>query len=591
MANEKQAPATGVAAEAGVGRRDMLKSAAAAGAAGVAAVSAPTASDAFVFRDAIFTHGVASGDPTTTNVILWTRATSSGGFDIPVEWRVSTTPDMANVVRSGEDLARVLRDHTVKVDVAGLSPGQTYYYQFRTRGSVSPVGVTRTLPVGSVSNVKFAVFSCANYERGYFNVYKEVAKRDDLTAVLFLGDYIYEYGPGEYGPTPAEAYGLVNPRVRSDTLKPQHEIVTLEDYRQRYATYRSDPHLQEMHRKNPWIAVWDDHETANDSWYGGAENHSAETEGAWVNRVAAAVQAYHEWMPIRDSASGNRLNIWRSFDFGNLVRLMMIDTRLLARDEQLEATPFIANWQAAFQGQPYPADTRADGQVRTLLGSEQETWLNGQVAGSTQTWQLFGNQVFMHYEAAPDLANSPRLSAEQRTQILALLEQLFPGQSTLIAQLGAVGLPLPDFSDWWIGYPTARDRMYALMAAARNPVVITGDTHNSWGVNLRTLGSTGYRSIGVEFATTSVSSPGYEETVPVVTPEQAAGLIMDATQILDQMVYANTHQRGWMILDITPQRARNEWYFVSTVFSETYTVTLGRVAECPAGARAMTITA
>lgn len=589
MANEKTVPAVDAAAEAGVGRRDVLKSAVAAGATGAAGIAGTRPADAFVFQNTAFTHGIASGDPTASGVILWTRATSTGGFDIPLDWTVSTTPDMASVVRSGTDYARAARDFTCKVDVGGLAPGQTYYYQFRARGAVSPVGITRTLPTGTVSNVRFAVFSCANYERGYFNVYKEVAKRDDLTAVLFLGDYIYEYGPRQYGPTPAEAAGLVNPQVRTATLQPQNECLTLEDYRKRYAIYRTDANLQEMHRKNPWIAVWDDHETANDSWFGGAENHTAATEGPWATRVAAATQAYYEWMPIRERASGNPLNIWRSFDFGNLVRLIMLDTRLIARDQQLSATPFIANWTAALQGQPYPADTRSDGAVRTLLGGDQEAWVNYQVATASQTWQLFGNQVFMHYEGTPNFAGTTRLSAAQRTQLLALLEQLFPGQSQLLAQLGMAGLPLPDTSDWWIGYPSARDRMYAILANARNPIVVTGDSHNAFGVNLRRRLSTGFQAVGAEFCGAGVSSPGYEETVPVVTPDQAAGMIMDASQLLDQMLYANTYQRGWMILDITPQRTRNEWYFVNTVFSETYTAGLQRAAEVQVGAKAMTI--
>lgn len=573
----------------GVSRRSVLKTALASGAVGAATAVGPQDAEARVVRNVAFTHGVASGDPTATGVILWTRLVNDSGVDLSLEWRVSTTPDMASVVRSGTAVARILRDYTVKVDVGGLSPGQTYYYQFLFRDVASVVGRTRTLPVGSTPNVRFAVFSCANYERGYFNVYKEVAKRDDLTACIHLGDYIYEYGSGGYGPTPAERAGLVRP-VRSATVQPQHECLTLDDYRQRYAIHRTDPSLQELHRKNPWITVWDDHEVANDSYRDGAENHQA-NEGAWASRVAAAVQAYHEWLPIREAVSGNRLNIWRAFDFGDLARLIMMDTRLIARDKQLEATPFIANWTAALQGQPYPADRRADGQPRMLLGAEQEAFVAQQVASSTQTWQVFGNQILMHYEATPNIAQSPRLTAAERTQLLGLLEQLFPGQSQLIAQLGVAGLPLPDTSDWWIGYPTARDRMYALLAQARNPVVITGDTHNAWGVNLRGRTAAGFVPVGVEFAGPAVSSPGYEENVPVLTPDKAAGMIMDASQLLDQMLYANTYQRGWMILDVTPQRTRNEWYFVSTVFSETYTVSLGRAAEVAAGARAMTVVA
>lgn len=571
-----------------IDRRSVIRSALAAGAAG-AAVVGPNDAEARTIRGVSFSHGVASGDPTATSVILWTRLVNESGVDLGIEWKVSTTPNMANVVRTGTAVSRSARDWTVKVDATGLAPGMTYYYQFGFRDSLSPVGVTRTLPVGAVANARFAVFSCANFERGYFNVYREAAARDDLTAVIFLGDYIYEYGPNGYGPTAAEAAGLVRP-VRSATIQPQRECVTLADYRQRYATYRADPWLQELHRKNPWIVVWDDHETANDSWYGGAENHDV-GEGTWADRVAAGVQAYHEWLPIRDNASGNLLKIWRSFDFGDLTRLVMVDTRLMARDEQLSAEPYIGNWTAAFQGGGYPYDRLPNGQARTLLGAEQEAFVAQQMTSSPQTWQILGNQVLVHYEAAVNIAGSPRLTSAQRTQLIGLLEQLFPGQSQTIVQLGAVGLPLPDTSDWWIGYPNARDALYRILAQTRNPVVLSGDTHNAWGVNLRARSASGFTNVGVELATPGVSSPGYEETVPVVAPDTAAGLIMDASQALDQMVYANTHQRGWMVLDVYQDRIVNTWNFVSTVFAEAYTPSVGRVVEVPRGSRTMRVIA
>ncbi|MGQ9369539.1 alkaline phosphatase D family protein [Azospirillum sp. ST 5-10] len=568
-------------------RRSVIRTALATGAVGMAGVVGPRDADARVIGTVRFSHGVASGDPTADSVILWTRVLNDSGVDLGVEWKVSTTPDMGSVVRSGLAEARASRDFTVKVDATGLAAGQTYYYQFGFRDALSPVGVTRTLPVGATAEARFAVFSCANYERGYFNVYTEVAKRDDLTAVIHLGDYIYEYGPGGYGPTPAEMLGLVRP-VRGAAVQPQKECTTLADYRQRYATYRGDPALQEVHRKNPWIVVWDDHEVANDAWHSGAENHDPEAgEGAWADRVAAAVQAYHEWLPIRDRADGNLLKIWRSFDFGDLARLVMVDTRLIARDRQLAAEPYIGNWTSALQGGGYPYDRLADGQTRTLLGAEQEAYVAERMTGAPQTWQILGNQVLVHYEAAVDIAGSPRLTDAQRAELTGLLEQLFPGQSQTIVQLGAAGLPLPDTSDWWIGYPTARDALYRILAASKNPVVLTGDTHNAWGVNLRAPTAAGFVNVGVELATPAVSSPGYEETVPVVAPATAAGLIADASQILDQMVYANTHQRGWMVLDVTHERVRNEWYMVSTVFSEAYTVTLDRVVEVPRGAKAI----
>lgn len=565
-------------------RRSVIKGVAALGA--VAGLLTSSDAEARVIRDASFTHGVASGDPTASSVILWTRAVSNPAVDFSVRWTVSSTPDMQSVVRTGTAMALAARDYTVKVDADGLQPGRTYYYQFTYSGVASPVGVTRTLPVGDVANVKLAVFSCTFFAKGYFNVYREAAKRDDIDACLHLGDYIYEYAPGQYV-TPASAAKVVT-EPRAAQLVPQKEILTLTDYRQRYANARSDADLQELHRKTAWIVIWDDHETANNSWRDGAENHTPATEGPWSARVSAALQAYYEWLPIREPASGNLRQGYRSFDFGNLARLMMLETRLLARDEQLSPQVYVANWTAALQGKAYPADLRADGTPRTFIGAEQTAWLNNAAVGSTQTWQLFGNQVFLHYEAAPDILNSARLTAGDRLRLLNLLEQVFPGQAQTIAQLGAVGLPLPDLADNWTGYPTERDAMYALLARCRNPIVLTGDSHNAWGVNLRRRTASGHQSIGVEFAGASVTSPGYEETAPVITPDKTAGLVMDATQILDQMVYANTAQRGYMLVDITPQRVRNEWHFVDTVFSPLYTARLERTAEVTPGARKIT---
>jgi len=569
-----------------VGRRTVIRSALVAGAAGMAGVVLPDDAEARLIAGVAFSHGVASGDPLSDRVILWTRLVNAAGVDLGLVWKVSTSPNMTSPVRTGRAFAQASRDYTVKVDVTGLQPNTTYYYQFEFRNVRSPVGITRTLPVGATSNVKLAVVSCSNYERGYFNVYQEIAKRNDLTAVIHLGDYIYEYGPGEYGPTAAEALGMVSP-PRSATLQPQKECVALADYRQRYATYRSDPALQELHRKNPWIVVWDDHETANDSWREGAEEHNPGTEGAWAARVANAVRAYHEWLPIRDNPSGNLTKIWRAFDFGDLARLVMVETRLVGRDHQLGAEAYIGNWVAAAQGQGFPFDVRPDGSPRTLLGAEQQAFVAQQMTTSPQTWQLLGNQVMVHYEAAVNIAGTPLLSDAQRAQLSGLLEQLFPGQSQTILQLGAAGLPLPDTSDWWMGYPTERAFLYGVLAQSRNPVVLTGDTHNGWGINLRAPTPAGLVPVGVELATPGVSSPGYEETVPVLPPQLASALIREATQRLDQMVYANTFQRGWMELDITHERIRTEWKMVSTVFSPTYTVSTDQVVEVPRGAKAM----
>ena len=276
-----------------------------------------------------FTHGIASGDPLADRVILWTRVLPGSGNAeaVPCTWQVAADDSFDTVVASGEAIARAERDYTVKVDAAGLAPGTSYCYRFIANGVISPVGCTRTLPVGAVSEFKMAVASCSNYPQGFFHAYRDIAEAD-LDVVLHLGDYLYEYPVGEY----------VNPVAENQfgrKVEPEHEILVLEDYRMRHGLYRTDPDLQAAHAAHPWITVWDDHEMMNDTWRAGAENHD-EGEGDFFKRIHAARQAYHEWMPIRTGAEGDQGVIYRAFQIGDLADLLMLDTRLVGRDEQLD---------------------------------------------------------------------------------------------------------------------------------------------------------------------------------------------------------------------------------------------------------------
>ena len=257
------------------------------GIAGASSVALPASGS-----ERTFAHGVASGDPLRDRVILWTRVTPSApDAPVRVRWRIASDPALRNIVNQGELMALAARDFTVKVDTLGLDPGRTYYYQFDAQGQASPIGRTRTLPSGAVTQTRLAVVSCSNMPFGFFNAYAAIAARFDLDAVLHLGDYFYEYGPNDRH--------IDAPPGRDHT--PAHELLTLADYRGRHAQYKTDIDLQAAHRQHPWITVWDDHESANDSWTGGAQNHNPEKgDGDWAARKTAATRAYAEWMPIRE---------------------------------------------------------------------------------------------------------------------------------------------------------------------------------------------------------------------------------------------------------------------------------------------------
>jgi alkaline phosphatase D len=534
-----------------------------------------------------FRHGVASGDPLMTRVIIWTRVTPTNNSAVPVTWRVSSTADMANIVTQGTASAEPTADWTVKIDVRGLRPGNTYYYQFEAAGVTSPIGRTRTLP-HTTHNRPFslAVFSCSNYEKGYFNAYGEAAKQDDLFGVLHLGDYTYEYGVGGYV-TPALAVGLVSEPRRSE-LVPTTETVLLSAYRQRLALYRSDPQLQALHAHCPWMVVWDDHESTNDSWTGGAQNHTPGTEGDWQFRKRSAIRAWLEWMPVRApttrfDAQGNPNFLYRSFDFGQLARVIMVDTRLAGRDQQLSGNAMVQSYGIYGATGNWAHDV-VGGRPRSLLGAAQETWLDNQLSGSPQTWQIIGNQVLCFYQIAADFLNAPGITQAQQQEIIGTLDSIFgPGAGQQFGQLGAVGLPNPETVDTWTGYPSAKARLYASLLRARNPIMLAGDSHNAWAANLA-IGTT---AVAPEFGTASVSSPGFEEIFPTFAPALLEGLMLYSSQArstTDKLAWTNLSRRGFLRLNVAPSAVTATFVMVSTAFSTNYTVTSQAFTVAP-GAR------
>ena len=437
-----------------------------------------------------FTHGIASGDPLADRVILWTRVLpgSSGTAAVPCIWQMATDDTFETIVASGEATARAERDYTVKVDAAGLAPGTRYCYRFMAHGVTSPVGCTRTLPAGVVSEFKMAVASCSNYPQGFFHAYRDIAE-SDLDVVLHLGDYIYEYPVGEYvNPVAEQQLGRV--------VEPDHEILVLEDYRMRHGLYRTDSDLQAAHAAHPWITVWDDHEMMNDTWRAGAENHD-EGEGDFFQRIHAARQAYHEWMPIRTGAEGDQGVIYRAFQIGDLADLMMLDTRLVGRDEQLDYAKGIeraGSVEAFIKNDLYNPE-------RQILGEEQEAWLQQALQRSKArgaAWQVLGQQVLM------GKLNIPVIPPEELAQ-LELSEYARP-RVEQTQQLAPYGLP--SNLDAWDGYPAARERLFDMLTShATNPISLAGDTHNGWAFNLTNQKG---EAVGVEWGTPGVSSPGLE---------------------------------------------------------------------------------
>ncbi|WP_030919385.1 alkaline phosphatase D family protein [Streptomyces sp. NRRL B-24720] len=507
-------------------RRTLVKAAAAT------AVVAPVLGAATSARAAdgpAFLHGVASGDPLPDGILLWTRVTptpdavpgSGRGPDTAVRWEVAEDKAFARIVAQGSTVAEAASDHTVKADVRGLAPATTYWFRFSAGdgGAVrSPAGRTRTAPApgAATPGVRFGVVSCANWESGYFSPYRHLAARADLDAVLHLGDYIYEYASGSY----PDAKYVVRPH------EPRNEILTLADYRTRHGHYKTDADLQTLHATHPVIAIWDDHEFANDAWSGGAENHTPGTEGAWADRAAGAKQAYFEWMPVRASTEGT---VYRRLRFGNLADLHLLDLRTF-RSQQSS----IGNGSV-------------DDPDRTITGRAQLDWLKSGLAGSDATWKLVGTSVMI----------SPVAFGSVPAHLLAPLA-------------GLLGLPEEGLAvnvDQWDGYTDDRKELITHLRdrSITNTVFLTGDIHMAWANDVPVKAAT-YplsASAATEFVVTSVTSDNLDDILHVA-PQTVSVLAAAAVKAANRHVkWVDMDSHGYGVLDVTAERSQMDYYVVS----------------------------
>jgi alkaline phosphatase D len=478
-----------------------------------------------------FTHNVASGEPGPDSVLLWTRYVPSAGGPAKVRVEIAESRDFAKIVGGGQMVTGPWRDHTVKITVDGLAPGKWHWFRFiGPDGAISPIGRTKTLPVGKAAKFNIAIFSCSNLGFGEFNAYGHAAMRDDVDLVLHMGDYFYEYARGGYD---------VGAKF-AQRIFPSDEIMTLADYRLRYASYRSDPQLQALHAAYPMIANTDDHESANDSWEGGAQNHQAD-EGDWTNRKNAAMQVWREWLPVGEQP-------WKSYEIGDLATYYRTDTRAVARSKPYEAGSLMRAADPAKALVEFRDGAWRD-PAMTMLGTEQESWLAHGFAREKAQWSVLGVGTNMGYNYVPETAMltlSPDSPQRNRDYVKAGVA------------MGKAGLPYN--LDNWGGYPAARSR---LLAAAqrhgRDLVVVTGDSHNGWAYEL----PEGGKPAGVEFGGHSVTSPGFEQASKGIDPKTVAAALVNKSN--PELRWVDTSNRGYMHLSLTPQAATNEWVFMDTV--------------------------
>jgi len=453
-----------------------------------------------------FYHGVASGDPLTDRVIIWTRVTPNQNRKVNVNWMISKDIFFKNIIKSGKVIASKDKDYTVKVDVIGLLPDTRYYYRFNALGTNSIVGITKTTPLNNIDSIKFAVLTCSNYEQGYFNAYARIADRNDLDAVIHAGDYIYEYPPGKYGSR------TFDPIIGRSSI-PARELISVDDYRLRYSQYRLDQNLQRVHQNHPFVVVWDDHEIANDAYVEGAQNHQSEIEGDWEERKIAAKKAYFEWMPTRNE------KVNRIIEYGSLVKLFMLDERLAGRTKQLKMDdPDLYNCN------------------RTILGTEQYNWFIDNLLKSDENWKLIVSQVnfsswnvqYTHIKMPKQKDKWSGYPCERDKVINNIIDNKLD-----------------------------------------NIVFLSGDSHFSMAFEITEGILDGYESsnysdylpFAVEFVTPSVTAANLDFYTTVDSAKAIERMYMNDPKN-KYLKYVDLTNHGYLLITVTGSRIKADWYFV-----------------------------
>lgn len=542
----------------------------------------------------IFRQSVASGDPSAEGFILWTRAKEPGNGGVRVDLEIATDAEFDNVLTAGSDYNTDIdfdtvttqggndeddashNDHIIKTTVTELEAASVYFYRFVTRnrfdsaGSefISKTGRAKTLSANddTPDQLRVALASCSSFPHGYFNAYRQIARHDDLDGVFHLGDYTYEY-PGLGGEPTANGNDHDYPDntdelVRRYSDDNKEETVTLGQYRRRFRNYRDDIDLQLIHTRYWFINTWDDHETTNDSFdpdqagsAGGAENHNdiaSVPEGDWESRKAAAARAYNDWLPITDvttnSGSFNNPELFRNFRFGKLMNLTILDTRVQGR------------FPVDVDTDPYAEDNRGNNIVRKFMGDNQRNFMLTQLTDAENaqvTWKLLGQQVMMGHLIGPPLISDEPSSAAADPDWLSVIN-----------------------SDQWDGFDAERETIFDHVnrgaTSIDNFIVLTGDIHTSWAIELvddprkRTPLPTGpvnaplptTERFGVEFVTTSITSPGLDDPGPLRT----------ALETNNQHIRrVDLNNRGYSILELTPTtvntqgNATNTWYHIESI--------------------------
>ena len=480
-----------------------------------------------------FKHGVASGDPTQTNIILWTKLSDVEENSALVTWQISLNKTFNSIIAQGKTKTSSLKDFTVKVDarIPKKYNGLEVYYRFIVGNNISDTGTTSTLPISNPEKFNIAFCSCSNYPAGYFNAYKEIALNKKINLVLHLGDYLYEYSSDGYASENAQSMGR--------EVYPKNEILSLSDYRKRHATYKKDKDLQLLHSKKPMIAVWDDHEVSNDSWKEGAENHSPD-EGSFKKRKEHAIQAYFEWMPIREK--NNKKNIWRNFTVGNLFNLMMLDTRSAERDKQLNIEEYFN--KSDFNHKKYLKDLE---KPRNLLGMQQFKWINRKNSNKFR-WSIFGQQILIGPKYLPKIFK-------------AVDKNNFP--KYLHKYITLAGKEIPYNTDQWDGYPKEREKFYKSIQSSQSNLILAGDSHNSWISNLYNKEK---KFIGIEIGAPSISSPNFVDAFgDMVDPIDKSFIESNK-----DLIWTNGKNKGYVELEIYSEYVEVKFHYVSSVKSKRY---------------------